>query len=467
MPNESHLRNTPGQFVRTLRRGVAAGVVGLLAATSLASDVIREGTGARRDALDAMELKPFDSRLWSELSGWTNGEPLDASATDGKVVVIYTFSSFLSQSLSPIVALDRLQQRHAEDGLIVVGVHHPEGWDNAARQFERRRGTFRIAHDKNGAFREALNVDQDPDLYVIDRAGQLRYADIETGSVTDAVTSLLDESARAAGSVLDRRAAAAEDAAQQARRSAALRAQVDLASLPEVPFAMPGEEAFNEVDWPKFYKYEDPTRGRGQSNDREEDEPRPISLPDEGNYKPGPPPKLDGRVTMIYFWTPERGMASWNEFYDEMQGFQREHPRDLTVVGVAVPLEQDNRRRRRGNDEDERQKEVEEAKKRFEEFFDRKPLNHTILDQIDDDVLLQSIVNSGSRRGSDRVFLPYVALISSDGKLRWHGIYTWQQEEFRDAFYRLLRDDPGLIARRRAEAEFIRQKVTEQMEEDG
>jgi len=451
----SRRRTCPGSGMLA----VFAAAVGSLAAAAPA-DVIREGTGARREALNEMELKPFDQNLWSELSSWTNGDPITPSAIDGKVVVIYTFSSFLPQSLRPLVALDRLQKRYEDQGVVVVGVHHPQRFDDAERQVSRRRASIVFAHDADGRFRDALRVDQDPDLYVIDRAGHLRYADIETGSIDDALTELIAESPVAAGSVLDRRAQAKRDAEREARRSASLRSQVDLATLPEVPFTMPGPEAFDDVDWPTFYEYQEPGRGRGR--DREEDSPRPISLPAEGNYKPAPPTEKPGRVTMLYFWTPDRGMAAWNEFYDEMQQIQREHPRDLQIVGVAVPVEQQNRGRR-GNDEDE-QRRVERLQKRFNEFFGRKPLNHTILDQIDGSGLLNEVAGGGSSRGGrGNYVIPYAALISSDGQLRWHGIYTWQQEEFRDAFQRILRDDPGVRARRDAEKAFINAQVERQL----
>ncbi|MEM1184618.1 MAG: TlpA disulfide reductase family protein [Planctomycetota bacterium] len=423
-----------------------------------ADGVLREGTGTRRADLNAMELKSFDPGLWSELSGWSNGGALNATETDGKVVVIYTFSSFLPQSQSPIVRLDRLQRKHADDGLIVLGVHHPERFEGAEALMQRRRATFRFAHDSSGAFRDALKVDQDPDFYIIDRAGQLRYADIETGSVGSAVADLLKESARDAGTLIDRRAAAAREADRQARLSDALN-RVDLRDLPEVPFAAPSEEEYNDVDWPTFWEYQPLDDRRSGNRDREEDSPRPITLPDDGKYIPGPPRSRDGRLTLIYFWTPEEGMAAWNTFYDQMQQIQRQHERDLVVVGVAVEFSSDNRRRR-GDEQEERERELEESRERFNEFFDRKPLNHTILDQIGTSDIYKVVVEGGDGRRSrsqDR-WLPYLALVSSDGQLRWHGLNGTDRDRFRHALSEMLENDPGVQARRAAEQEFIKQR---------
>ena len=447
--------------IRSLARGVAPGVAlaaALAAAPAVSAQVIREGTGERRDRLNAMELKPFDAGLWSNLSSWSNGPALDAAATDGKVVVIYTFSSFLPQSIRPLVVLDRLQKRHADEGLVVVGVHHPEGWDGAARQVERRRADITYAHDAEGAFRAALSVDQDPDLYIIDRAGQLRYADIETGSVDEAVRELLAESSGSAASFLDRRRADRERADRDARRSAQLRSQINLATLPEIPFIAPTPEQYQSVDWPTFYEYQGLDE-RGNRRDREEDSPRMIELPAEGKYVPALPANRDGRITLIYFWTPEEGMASWNTFYDTMQTIQREHPRDVVVLGVAIPFN-DGSRRLRGDEAEERERELERARERFDEFFDRKPLNHAILNQIDDGNLYETVITGEGRRSRSRDrWLPYLALMSSDGNLRWHGINGVDNEEFRDAFRRLLEDDPGVIARRQAEEAFISAQV--------
>jgi peroxiredoxin len=459
----------PTTSLRSVCGLALAGLV--LSAGSVHAEPIREGTGERRAALDAMELKPFDQSLWSKLESWTNGDAVDGSSTDGKVVVIYTFSSFLNTSMRPMVALDRLQKRYADQGVVVVGVHHPQGWERAAEQVARRRVGFPIAHDADGTFREALRVDQDPDLFVIDRAGQLRYADIETGSIDAAVAELVKERPADAASLLDRRAAASREADAEARRSASLRAQIDLADLPEIPFVAPTPEEYEAVEWPTMYEYEDPTRGGGggRQREREEDSARPIELPEDGNYAPAPPRSRDGRMTLLYFWTPEEGMAAWNTFYDQIQAIQREHVRDLVVVGVAVPFEQDNRRGRgRNNEQEERDKKLRESKERFESFFSKKPLNHVLLDQIDDSPLLNTVTSGSGRRGrSDTIWLPYAALVSSDGMLRWHGHLGAHFEEYRDALARMLRDDPGVKARRAAEEAFINEQVARRLENGG
>src|SRR4030095_5940001 len=55
--------------------------------------------------------------------------------------------------------------------------------------------TFAYGVDAQNEFRKALLSTQDPDFYIVDRAGNLRYADVETASVEGAVNFLVDETA--------------------------------------------------------------------------------------------------------------------------------------------------------------------------------------------------------------------------------------------------------------------------------
>ncbi len=85
----------------------------------------------------------------------------------------------------------RLLDQHADDGLVVIGVHDKEGWDEVAPFAESAAGLRSCA--TRTAPCETLKVDQDPDIYVIDRVGNMRYADITTETATEAVETLLGE----------------------------------------------------------------------------------------------------------------------------------------------------------------------------------------------------------------------------------------------------------------------------------
>lgn len=125
----------------TLTLAALLAVAGHAAAQQDAT-ILREATGARATTLSEMELQPFDSTLWSMLDSWTNGDALDAAATEGKVVVIATWATWNQASTRVIPMLQSLKTKHEADGLVIVGVHHEQGWDKAEQMLTQRRADF-------------------------------------------------------------------------------------------------------------------------------------------------------------------------------------------------------------------------------------------------------------------------------------------------------------------------------------
>src|SRR5688572_10766575 len=62
-----------------------------------------------------------------------------------------------------------------------------------------RKITYAVAIDVDGQTETAFAVDSHPDYYLIDRAGNLRIADLANKAVDDAVAVLLAEPAPAGG----------------------------------------------------------------------------------------------------------------------------------------------------------------------------------------------------------------------------------------------------------------------------
>ncbi len=410
------------------------------------ADLPREGTGDRRAALDAMELKPFDSSLWKQLSDWTNGDALDASSTAGKVVLIYTWTSYLPTSLRPISTLTRLEKQHGGDGLIVVGVHPDTAWDDAATQLKRRRGDFRIARDATGEFRKALHVDQDPDFYLIDRAGQMRFADLDTSALTRAVEILVGETTEEARTLNDR----LEDKRRQADiafgRTRDIRQEVQLSDIPELPFAVPPMEMYAAIKWPKIEDEDDRNR-RGR------EPPAPGSRPqfDDSSYYPTKP-NFKGRITVAYFFNP-KVYQSFQTFQQEANLLQKALGRDAVVLGVMVPVIDPNNRSNRNREEIDP---VEWAQD-FATFAKTREPKHTLVSDMGGTFISALFTNRrGSRDGG--VFaaglMPYVAIVSSDGVIRWHGPAS--SRWFKFMLDETLRLDPGVAARRAVEEQYRR-----------
>jgi thiol-disulfide isomerase/thioredoxin len=454
------------RMIRTL-----AACLPLAAALSASADeIVREGVGERRAALDKMELADFDPSLWAHLTDWTNGGPITPETAAGKVVLVYTWASYLPTSLGPMPVVNRLSERYAADGLLIVGVHDAEGFDDAARVASQRRAAFPIARDKNNALRAALRVDQDPDFYLIDRAGRVRYADIETASVERGVAELIAESASDAATLLERMDADKARAAEEARRTARLRSQINLRDLPWVPFAQPGEEEYKNAAW---LEQSEPENNRSRSRRGETEGPIKINLEPELDWRPSAPANTEGRATLIYLFHPDivadaaRGGFNSVEFFRQMDAIQDAHARDLIVIGAMITAEDDSRSRRR-DENDEQAQSAEKAAEKFDTIIRDLPVNHIRVSDLGGRLVSSRLTanNGDTQRGSrgrgQEFIIPYHILVSSDGVVRWHGFIgasTARYSEWEAALDTVLRVDPGIAARRAAEEAYIKSKT--------
>lgn len=429
-------------FSASLRSALVLALIGGFAATSFAGDAPfdpnRKGAGENRAKLTAMERAPFDWTLLTKLTDWKNGAAPSAASLDGKVVLVVTYSDWYRPAARALAIARRAVETYGKEGLVVIAAHNPEGWKEAAKPESPVGATMLLAHDEAGAFRKALLSVQDPNFYLIDRAGQLRFADVANESVEDAIKYLLAEKREDAASINQREADAKRAKAMQESKTSSINTQSDvLRNLPEVSFAAPSAEAYTDAKWPKLPVDE---RGgtSGQSNK--------ITLPNAG-WSPAQPP-LAGRAVLLYFWNP--GIPA---SYDQMQRLadlmQRQYQRDLVVVGVLNDFASLGQRDDRLTDEERAKKALtpETALKRIQEFQTARRYEHAMVVDLPGSVL--KTVTSETE-----IPLPYVAVLSSDGMTRWWGFIG--SPEARGALDRVLEVDPGVQARRKAEAEYLR-----------
>jgi len=406
----------------------------LVCSTVLGFEPTREASGQRLERLSEMELKPFPPEAWGDLSEWS-GQAIGPEQTAGKVVLIVTWASWYKPSLTGLSLASRLYDKHASEGLVVVGVHHPKGFDGAAAVASERHVAFPWAHDAEGRFRQRLLVDNDPDFYLIDRAGLLRYADVKTGSVEQAVVELLAQSAEQSASIPELIEQGRKAVQEQARRTGGIAQGADLTKLPEIPFVMPDEAVFASQDW-----WEPPKDTRNRSRD-DNGLGQAITLPSEGWYPDAPTRK--GRARVLYFWNPKPRFAQTYSVIGDMDTIQRAYARDVDVIGVLTPMQDRSRRR----DDDDEQLDYAKA---MRGFIRTHTIDHRLLADPNGQ-LFSSVFNrrSGNRRGQQT----FGAVLSSDGKLRWFG--DLRSSSFAGALHTVLRVDPGLQARRRAEQGYI------------
>ncbi len=430
---------------------IGLGLTGALAAAGPieppGADLPREGTGDRRADLDAMELKPFDGSLWSELTEWNNGEALTSDGARGKVVLVYTWTSYLPTSLRPISTLSRLDKQFGDEGLVIVGVHPATGWEDAGTQLNRRRGSFRIALDKTGAFRDGLLVDQDPDFYLIDRAGQMRFADLDTSALSRAVEILIGESEEDARTLNDRLASEQAAADEEFGRTRDIRQEVQLSDIPDLPFPEPSADEYAAVKWTILETEEDNNRRRGQ------EPPAPGSMPafDDGVFYPAKP-NFKGRMTIVYFFNP-KAYKSY-QYLEEANRMQKAYGRDAVVMGVMTPMADPNNRSRRNAPEID----PEQWAKDFAAFAKTREPKHTLVSDIGGSFATALNANQRSRNNDGGVFatgaMPYVAVVSSDGLIRFHG--PAHSRWFQFMLDEVSRLDPGVNSRRAVEEMYRR-----------
>lgn len=420
---------------------VAAAV--LIGGASAGADIVREGSGERRAALDRMELSKFPAS-WGDLSDW-QGEPVSSATISGKPVLVVAWASWYPQSVRALSTAQRLADKYADKGLVVVGVHHKDGWEYASKALSSRNVSFAVAHDETGAFRDALRVDNDPDYYLIDRAGQLRYADVAPASLEEAVVNLVDESMSDAGSVEEIRAERQAAAAAQQETLRTINSEIDELADVEVPFIEPRPEEYQGLNWPSIDDEDLQAIGvnRASTSRRGNNEPPPeirVEVPKEKFYPELP--VLKGRVIAVYLWHPQVRSSYWPDMND-MDVLQRKYGRDLRVIGVMVPSDQV------GDDSNDNESQ-ESLVSGFDRFTAARNYDHTLVLDASGS-LMSSFGSGGRRRSSSSEGANRLLLISSDGVLRWTGSIN----AFQGPLDRMLRVDPGVKARQAAERDYI------------
>ena len=93
--------------------------------------------------------------------------------------------------------LSELAKKHADAGLVVLGVHTTNGADKMPAFVEEQQITYPMCIDIDNATTSGFAVDSYPDYYLIDRAGNLRVADLQNSALDDAVVALLAEKGQA------------------------------------------------------------------------------------------------------------------------------------------------------------------------------------------------------------------------------------------------------------------------------
>jgi thiol-disulfide isomerase/thioredoxin len=165
----------------------------------LRGGVIRAAASASGSALPDLGPAPelFGVHPWLNTAG---GEPLTVAGLQGRVVLLefWTFACDNCQRTLPFLRTMHVRHR---PGLAVIGVHTPEfPFERPARNVKRAaqaRGlSFAIGLDNDYAAWDAYDNRYWPSQYLIDGAGNVRYAHVGEGAyrrTARAIRALLDE----------------------------------------------------------------------------------------------------------------------------------------------------------------------------------------------------------------------------------------------------------------------------------
>ncbi|RNC82456.1 MAG: TlpA family protein disulfide reductase [Phycisphaera sp.] len=414
-----------------------------LAASTSAQDVRNEGAGSRREALDLMIFQPAPTDDLLAASDWIGDKPTSASL-NGKPVLVFTFAEWYRPSHTAAMLGKRLKDQHPD--LVIIGIHDSEGWDEAKAFAEKRKLGFSVALDTDGAIRDSFMVDQDPDVFVIDRAGNLRFADITTDSVAAAVEVVASESSEEARNAEANQAEAMRSARAAQRRAGGINQSVSLDNLPKIPFTAPTAEQYAATDWPKIDR-----ELLEEASSIEELTP-PFAVPD-GEWLNGKP-DTDGKIVVAYIWHPI-SRTVMNDLMVKMEDMHKQQSRDVTVMGFMVPIGDDRQSRNRdgGLIRDEF-RDLSISKSGMSFALGQRQITHSLLASQQGSPL-PALGNQRSRRNNQDLN-GRVIIVSSDGRVRRAVDDMRDWDLVLQAVDHLIRVDPGVKARRAAEARYIR-----------
>ena len=148
--------------------------------------------GARQRAVFA-ELLAATVPPKISAKSWINSDPLHLENLKGKVVVLDFWATWCGPCIKSIPKLNKLQDKYAKDGLVIVGVCHTKGAEKMNSIVKRRGIRYPVCADRYGITTSAYKVNSFPDYYLIDRQGKLRIADCKNDSLEEAIKILLAE----------------------------------------------------------------------------------------------------------------------------------------------------------------------------------------------------------------------------------------------------------------------------------
>ncbi len=385
----------------------------------LSADVRREGTGDRREKLLNQELSAFNFDLFKLLSD-AKGELPTADSVKGKPLVLLTLSSWTPGSKDAVTKVAAVAKKFA--GVTVLAIHSDKKFEDGIKLLEEQKLDWTIAKDAGGKFRAAILSDGDPDVYVIDRAGQMRFADIETDSLEKALETVSLETPEAAAQKFEQLKAAAVAAKINAEKTVAVGDVYRPGVKIRGDYVQPSAAEYDKTLWPRKNNKDAVSQ---QATDIQEKElPKEIlGFADTVEWFSPRPALADlaGKVTVIEFW------ATWcspckkaKPMLDDLCEKNRD---DLTMIAFSG---------------------YDDPKFKVQDYLRSHPSELIQVYEPEGKVYKALGINA----------IPLAVAMSTDGKVRWMG--NPLDPSFRSTVEEIIAKDPGVAARRKADKEAIK-----------
>lgn len=382
-------------------------LVGVLTAVGAATPLARaddstialEGRGAKREALAAMQYKPFDAALWAKLKDWSNGQALSPENYKGKPVLIAAWAGWLKGSHIATTMAQDLADKYGSMGLDVVLVHSNRSPDQGKKILDDAKIKVRSAVDEKGEFFNGLKIEGGgPDFYLIDRSGNLRFAQIDRKSVAAAVEMIVKETPDEA----------AKASAPAAKSGGSGGAGTDPAADGST-WTKPAASAYAAAKWPKANPSPGAKNMQGKALDLSWGAATWVTEK----------PQLEGKVLVLDFWATWCGpCVAASPGLDALQKANKE---SLVIVGMSGMARPPTK---------------PEDPKAIKAYLVKKPSEYSHAND-----LKLTVANRLGVQG-----IPHVVVLSTDGIVRWQGHPA--SDEFKAAVEDTIKVDPGVKAKK-------------------
>lgn len=137
----------------------------------------------------------------TKINGYINSEPITLADLRGRVVLVDFWTYSCINCIRTIPYLNAWNEKYADDGLVIVGVHTPEfefekDYNNVKGAVERFGINYPVAQDNEKQTWNAYENRYWPRKYLIDSEGYIRYDHIGEGAYAETekvIQSLLAE----------------------------------------------------------------------------------------------------------------------------------------------------------------------------------------------------------------------------------------------------------------------------------